>query len=83
MDVAGDLGGHLLEQIERVAQHPEDIDAFGPDMVFRRDQVLGLPGHAFAQASDLLLHVAAYGGVMLLANHQVQVTPRRLVHVVH
>ena len=47
MDVTSDLGGHLLEQIERVAQHPEDVDPFGPDMVFRRDQALALPGHAF------------------------------------
>ena len=80
--MARNLTTQLLKEIQRIAQHLEDIHPFGSDVVFRRDQPLTGPGNTFAQACDLFLHVATHCGVVSFPHHHVEVAPRRLVHVV-
>lgn len=77
-----DLRVHLLEQVQRVAQNPEDVHACRSDVAFRRDQLLAYPRHTFAQAGNLLLHVATHGSVVGFAHHQVEIASGGLVHVV-
>ena len=74
---------HLLHQVEQITHHLKQVHALRPDPVFRCNQPLALPRHALAQALDPLLHIATHGGVVLIPNHQIQITPRGLVQIIH
>ena len=60
---------HIPHQVEQITHHLKQVHALRSDPVFRCDQPLAFPGHAFAQALDPLLHISTHGGVVLIFTH--------------